>query len=383
VAVVHPMLRMPLTTSFVAGGGVVVPGTVWPFVCITIMCGAVSGFHALIGSGTTPKMINSEGDLRFIGYGAMLMEGFVAITALIAAASLLPHDYFAINAKSLDLIPAWAGSKSNLADLTRMVGETNLVGRAGGAVSLAVGMAQIFSGLPGMRGLMAYWYHFAIMFEALFILTAVDTGTRVARFIVHEFANLRTAMARGESSMAGADDSMARADAEDALTDTDAPPAVAAGPQAAAAGPASYRAVIVTSAVASFCWGYLLYHNDISAIWPMFGIANQLLAAIALAIGTTVILRTSVARYALVTALPMAFLLVTTEYAGGSSVMRSYLPQHSYLNAGLTLAMMAMALVITADSARAWAMALRRRALAASGAPAAPVAETAEARTRV
>jgi len=369
VAVVHPMLRMPLTTSFVAGGGVVVPGTVWPFVCITIMCGAVSGFHALIGSGTTPKMINSEGDLRFIGYGAMLMEGFVAIMALIAASSLLPHDYFAINAKSLDLVPAWAGSKTNLAELTRMVGETNLVGRTGGAVSLAVGMAQIFSGIPGMRSLMAYWYHFAIMFEALFILTAVDTGTRVARFIVHEFANLRS--------------SMGRTDAQDVVAAARGAAAAAQpfpAPDDDAARPASYRTVVLTSAVASLCWGYLLYNNDISAIWPMFGIANQLLAAIALAIGTAFILRTSAPRYALATALPMAFLLVTTEYAGGLSVARSYLPQHSYLNAGLTLAMMAMALVITADSARAWAQALRRRGVMA---PEAPVAEKVEVGTRV
>jgi carbon starvation protein len=323
IALVHPQLRMPLTTDFVRGGGVVVPGTVWPFVCITIMCGAISGFHALISSGTTPKMLNSEGDLRFIGYGAMLMEGFVAITALIAACALRPHDYFAINAKSLDLIPGWAASGGNLGALTQMVGEQRLVGRTGGAVSLAVGMAQIFSGIPGMRGLMAYWYHFAIMFEALFILTAVDTGTRVARFIVHEFAHLR----RGSL----------------------------------AAGRAGYATIALTSAVACCCWGYLLYANDIMTIWPMFGIANQLLAGIALAIGTTVILRTSAARYALTTALPFVFVLVTTLYAGVLNVTRNYLPQHSYLNAALTISMMVMAVIISLDAARVWVKVLSGR----------------------
>jgi carbon starvation protein len=317
IAVVHPALRMPMTTSFIHGGGVVVPGTVWPFVCITIMCGAISGFHALIASGTTPKMIDSEGDLRFIGYGAMLMEGFVAITALIAASSMLPYDYFAINAKSISLVPAWAGADSNLKSLTQMVGEQHLAGRTGGAVSLAVGMAQIFSGIPGMRGLMAYWYHFAIMFEAMFILTAVDTGTRVARFIVHEFVHLR-------------------------------------GGVAEAGGRTSYPAIILTSAAACFAWGYLLYGNDIMTIWPMFGIANQLLAAIALAIGTTVILRTTVAKYALATGIPLAFVFVTTLYAGWLNLTTNYLPKQAYLNAFLTAAMMVLSVIIVITSARAW-----------------------------
>ena len=327
IAVVHPQLRMPLTTEFMHGGGIVVPGKVWPFVCITIMCGAVSGFHALISSGTTPKMINSEADLRFIGYGAMLVEGFVAITALIAATSLLPHDYFAINAKSLSLVPAWAGAHGNLEALTRVVGEQRLAGRTGGAVSLAVGMAQIFSGIPGMRGLMAYWYHFAIMFEALFILTAVDTGTRVARFIVHEFIHLH----RGATE---------------------------------AGGRTSYPVIILTSAAACFGWGYLLYGNDIMTIWPMFGIANQLLAAIALAIGTTFILRTTAPKYALATALPLVFVLTTTLYAGELNLTQNYLPKHSYLNAALTVSIMVMAVLITLDSARVWVRVLSGRELA-------------------
>jgi len=322
IAVVHPRLQMPLTTQFIHGGGVVVPGAVWPFVCITVMCGAISGFHALISSGTTPKMISSETDLRFIGYGAMLTEAFVAITALIAAASLLPHDYFAINAKSLDLIPAWAGSEGNLETLTRMVGEERLAGRTGGAVSLAVGMSQIFSGIPGLRGLMAYWYHFAIMFEALFILTAVDTGTRVARFIVQEFLHLR-------------------------------------GREIAGGHASGYGAITATSALACICWGYLLWGNDVMSIWPMFGIANQLLAGIALAIGTTYILRTTAPKYALATALPMAFVLVTALYAGQANIIGQYLPKQAYLNAGLTITMMVLAVVITLDSARTWARVLR------------------------
>ncbi len=343
IVVVHPQLRMPLTTQFIGGGGVVVPGAVWPFVCITIMCGAISGFHALISSGTTPKMINSEADLRFIGYGAMLMEGFVAITALIAAASLLPRDYFAINAKELSMIPAWAGSETNLAGLTRMVGEQNLVGRTGGAVSLAVGMSQIFSGVPGLRSLMAYWYHFAIMFEALFILTAVDTGTRVARFIVQEFAALaaRGRSAQGAGALATPDLPNARLSTFDSRISR------------------SYGAIILTGAIASFCWGYLLYQNDIMTIWPMFGIANQLLAGIALAIGTTVILRTTAPKYASATALPMVFVLATTLYAGEYNVTQVYLPKQSYLNAGLTVVMMVMAVLITLDSARTWARILR------------------------
>ncbi len=320
IVIVHPQLRMPLTTEFIHGGGVVVPGTVWPFVCITIMCGAISGFHALIGSGTTPKMISSEADLRFIGYGAMLVEGFVAITALIAASSLLPYDYFAINAKEIGMVPAWAGSQTNLEALTRMVGEERLAGRTGGAVSLAVGMGQVFSGVPGLRSLIAYWYHFAIVFEALFIMTALDTGTRVARFIVQELARLRRS---------------------DQLVHT---PATGA----------SYAAIIPTSAVACFCWGYLLYGNDVMSIWPMFGIANQLLAGIALAIGTTFILRTSVPKYALTTAAPMTFVLVTALYAGQANVIGQYLPKHAYLNAGLTVVMMVMAVLITLDSVRIW-----------------------------
>ncbi|HRZ87717.1 MAG TPA: carbon starvation protein A, partial [bacterium] len=238
---VNPKLQMPAVTQFVHGHGPIIPGKVWPYVCITIACGAISGFHSLIGSGTTPKMIENERDIRFIGYGAMLFEGFVAIMALIAATVLVPADYFAINCSpaifaKLGLTPV------HLDQLAAMVGE-NVAGRPGGAVSLAVGMSQILSSIPGMRFLMSYWYHFAIMFEALFILTTIDAGTRVARYIIQDIlGHLYKPFAR-TSWVPG---------------------------------------VMLTGAFTCILWGYLLYNGDISTIWPMFGVANQLLAAVAL-----------------------------------------------------------------------------------------------------
>jgi carbon starvation protein len=318
IALLHPALKMPLVTPFIHGGGAVIPGKVWPYMFLTIMCGAISGFHALISSGTTPKMINSEKDIRFLGYGALLMESFVAIMALIAAGVLLPYDYFAINANKLAMIPSWAGTQSNLTNLTAMVGEQNLVGRTGGAVSLAVGMAQIFSALPGMKSLMSYWYHFAIMFEALFILTAIDTGTRVARFIVNEL--LRPSH-RPEGARA------------------------------------SWPAIIITSAFASLAWGALMWGNDIMTIWPMFGVANQLLAAIALGIGTTILLKINKPSYALITFLPFLFVLATTATAGVQNIVMVYLPagpKHSVINAALTGTMLALTLLITLEAARSW-----------------------------
>ncbi len=177
IFVVRPDLQMAAVTDYVGGGGPIVPGSVFPFLFITIACGALSGFHAIIGTGTTPKMIASERDIPFVGYGAMLVEGFVAMMALIAACVLIPADYFAINTAA-EVFPKLGMSPVHLPELSKAVGE-ELLGRPGGAVSLAVGMAYIFASVPFMKGLMAYWYHFAIMFEAVFILTAVDTGTRV------------------------------------------------------------------------------------------------------------------------------------------------------------------------------------------------------------
>ena len=260
VLIVNPTLQMPAASAFIAGGGPIIPGPVFPFAFITIACGAISGFHALIASGTTPKMIDRESDIRPIGYGAMLIEGVVGVMALVAATAMFPGDYFAINTA-----PATFANLGipvvNLPDLEAAVGET-VAGRPGGAVSLAVGIAQIFSGLPGMRGLMDYWYHFAIMFEALFILTTIDTGTRVARFLVQEFlGQFHAPMARQEWL------------------------------------PGS----IVSTLLVVCAWGYFIWTGSISTIWPMFGIANQLLASVALAVGTTIIVNSGKARYAWVT----------------------------------------------------------------------------------
>jgi carbon starvation protein len=325
VLVVNPPLKMPPLSQFIGGGGPIIAGAVYPFVFITVACGAISGFHALVGSGTTPKMIASECHIRPIGYGAMLLEGLVGVTAMIAAACLEPGDYFAINAVPEKF--AQLGMPTvNLAALSAQVGE-NVTGRTGGAVSLAMGMAQIFTGLPGMRGLMSYWYHFAIMFEALFILTTIDTGTRVARFLVQEFlGRVWKPMARTEW-LAG---------------------------------------TVISSGLVVTGWTYFILTGSINTIWPMFGISNQLLAAVALCIGTTVIINSGRARYAFVTLVPLAFVATTTLIAGWLSVTTIFLPMaadpglafQGYLNATLTLVMMACVGVILIDCIRKWASVL-------------------------
>ncbi len=334
IFIVHPQLNMPAVTPLIHGGGPIVSGKVWPFVCITIMCGALSGFHSLIASGTTPKMINRESDMKFIGYGAMIVEGFVALMALIAATVLMPSDYFAITvpvekfAAFAQQFPQWA-VPVHLNELEMMV-EEQLRGRFGGSPTLAVGMAQIFSGMLGAQHLMSYWYHFAIMFEALFILTTVDTGTRVARFILQEAV-------------------------QSALRIKD--PGVAL----------RWTLNIGCSGAVCLCWGYLLYHNDISTIWPMFGIANQLLAAIALAIGTTIILRSSDKKvYALTTFLPLIFVFVTTMTAGIESIpafikLGVVDPTKAVVNVSLTVAMLILSAVITLDAAWKWILVLQER----------------------
>ncbi|MFA4967731.1 MAG: carbon starvation protein A, partial [Candidatus Margulisiibacteriota bacterium] len=314
---VHPEIKMPAITPFVFGGGPIIPGRVWPFVCITIACGAISGFHALISSGTTPKMISNEKEIRMIGYGAMLVEGFVAIMALIAATSLIPADYFAINCKP-EVFQKLGMSVVNLPNLSAMVQE-NVAGRPGGAVSLAVGMAQIFSGIPGMKNLMSYWYHFAIMFEALFILTTVDTGTRVARYITQEVIGRFIKPIKDPKWIPG---------------------------------------IILTSALVVCSWGYLVYNGDISTIWPMFGVANQLLATTALAIGTTIIMKNNKNKwYGLITFIPMLFMLVTTMDAAIENIFYNYLPQNTFngnLNAALSAAMLLLVMVIIIDSFNKW-----------------------------
>jgi len=283
--VINPPLQAPAFSQFMGGGGPVFPGAVFPFVFITIACGAISGFHALVSTGTTSKMIDRESDIRPIGYGAMLIEGVVGVVALITAASLHPNDYYAINTtpavfKTLGL------SVVNLPELQREVGEI-VVGRTGGAVSLAVGMAQIFSGLPGMRNLMAYWYHFAIMFEAVFILTTIDSGTRIGRFLLQEFGGrVFKPLARTDSV------------------------------------PASLFATVVI--VCS--WAYFIWTGNIATVWPMFGVANQLLGVVAFAVGTTLVINIGRQKYAWITFLPLCFLSVTTLSAGYLNIRDNFWP---------------------------------------------------------
>src|SRR5271169_1886204 len=246
VFVVHPNIQFPNFTAFVHGGGPIIKGPLFPFLFVTIACGAISGFHSLVSSGTTPKMLDKETDARFIGYGAMLCESLVGVMALIAACSMFPGDFFAINTPPA--VFAKLGIPTvNLDMFSREIGE-KLAGRTGGAVSLAVGMAQIFRGLPGMARLMGYWYHYAIMFEALFILTTVDTGTRVARYVMHEL------LGRVYKPFA---------------TTTWLP------------------GNLISTFLCVFAWGFLIWTGSISTIWPLFGTANQLLATIALAVTTT------------------------------------------------------------------------------------------------
>jgi carbon starvation protein len=290
IMILRPDIQMPALTHFVDGTGPVFGGKIFPFVFITIACGAVSGFHALISSGTTPKMLSNEKDARFIGYGAMMMESFVAIMAMIAACVLEPGIYFAINspagivgadpAQAVATISSWGFpvTVEQMQTLTQQMGETTLFARTGGAPSLAVGMASIFSSAFGDT-LLAVWYHFAIMFEALFILTTVDAGTRVARFMLQDMlGNIFPAM--GRTSW--------------------------------------YPSVFICSALVVAAWGYFLYNGTIdplggiNSLWPLFGIANQMLAAIALCVATAIIVKAGRSAYTWVTALPLAWLVIIT-----------------------------------------------------------------------
>lgn len=340
IFIVAPTLRMPLITPFVAGGGPVVPGPVYPFLFITIACGAISGFHSLIASGTTPKMIPNEGAMRFIGYGAMVTEGFVALTALVAACALHPGDYFAMNSGAIGKMVKEMGTDIDMAavsaqvvalsgyapveiqNLSNLIGE-RLVGRTGGGVALAVGMASIFGKIPGLTHLVSYWYHFVIVFEALFILTAVDTGTRVARYIMQD--GLGTVWKP--------------------LGDSKNPLAV------------GFAALLVVSA-----WGWLVYNGSIMSLWPMFGVANQLLAVTALAVGTTVLLKMGRARYAWVTLAPLVVLTVTVFVAGVLNIRNfadiKFITQYgeifSKINITLSVVLLASVSVILYGSVIKW-----------------------------
>jgi len=328
VVVVQPVLKMPAITEYAGGNGPIIPGSLFPFLFVTIACGAISGFHSLVASGTTPKMLDKESDARFIGYGAMLMEGLVGIVALVAATSLHPGDYFAINLAP-EKFAALGMTTVNLAELSREVGES-VAGRTGGAVSLAVGFAQIFTAIPGMARFMGFWYHFAIMFEALFILTTIDAGTRVARFMVQEYVGRfwrpfeRTDWIVGNVLASGA--------------------------------------VVVA-------WGYFIWTGNISTIWPMFGTANQLLAAVALSVATSIIINRGRARYALVTLLPMIFVGATTLTAGWLSITDNFWPMthaastaaQGYVNSAMTLVIMVCATVVLLEAVRRWYRVLVRK----------------------
>lgn len=370
IVILRPEVKMPALTRFVDGTGPIFGGTLFPFVFITIACGAISGFHSLISSGTTPKLLANEADARFIGYGAMMMESFVAIMAMVAATVLEPGVYFAINspagvvgkeaAEAAATISAWGFpvTVEQMSALAEQMGESTLFARTGGAPSLAVGMASLFAGAFGQE-LLSLWYHFAIMFEALFILTTLDAGTRVARFMLQDiFGNWVPALGRT----------------------------------------GWYPGVLLTSGLVVAGWGYLLYIGTIdplggiNSLWPLFGIANQMLAGIALCVATTILVKTGKLRYAWVTGAPLVWLLIITTSAAWEKLFSPELrigflahardlsgklaagllspdqaakaPQlifNDYLDAGLTALFLAVSWILAADTLRVCGLILARK----------------------
>ncbi len=302
ILIVAPPLKMLAVTQFIDGSGPVFAGSLFPFLFITIACGSVSGFHALVSSGTTPKMLERESHIPAIGYGAMLMESFVAIMALIAACVLEPGVYFALNSpvavigntveEASRVISSWgfAITPEMLMQMARDVGESSILSRTGGAPTFAVGMAKILSDLVGGNALMAFWYHFAILFEALFILTTLDAGTRVCRFLIQDlFGTVVPAMGNTQS----------------------------------------WTANITATTLAVSGWGWFLYQGvtdpfgGINSLWALFGIANQMLAGMALMLATVILVRMKKVRYVWVTALPAAWILLVTLYAGWQKIFSS------------------------------------------------------------
>ncbi len=313
---VRPLIQMPALTRFTDGTGPVFAGKVFPFCFITIACGAVSGFHSLVASGTTPKMIMRETNARLVGYGAMLMESFVGVMAMVAACALQPGVYFAMNSppaivgvtvqSAAQTISGWgyALAPQTMTDLAHMVGEQTLLNRAGGAPSLAVGMAQIFSHTIGGPRLMALWYHFAIMFEALFILTVLDAGTRVGRFMVQDLLG-HVSKPLGRAGW--------------------------------------YPSILFSSGLIVAAWGYFLYQGvldplgGINSLWPLFGIANQLLAAVALVVATTILLKMGKLRWIWVTLVPAAGLVTVTMTASFEKIFSAD-PRLGFLSAARQMA---------------------------------------------
>jgi len=332
--IVAPEIKMPAFTEFGKGGGPIIPGKLFPYLFITIACGAISGFHALVSSGTTPKMIMKQSDIKPIAVGSMLVESTVSIMALIAATSLLPLDYFKINVPVNQLqailpkLQEMGFTESNLDQLSAGVGE-KIAGRTGGAVSLGVGMAYIFSSIAGMKHLMSYWYHFAIMFEALFILTTIDAGTRIGRFLLQEaFGKVYKPFQRTNWLPGN----------------------------------------LITSGIIVFGWGYFIYTGTVATIWPMFGTANQLLATIALAIGTSFIINRGRAKYAWITIIPMTFVGITTMTAAFLNIKNIYLPQikdtstlvPGFINLILTLSIIISVIIILINAVPNWFKSTRK-----------------------
>lgn len=311
---VRPEIRMPFTTEFFSGNGPVINGPWWPYMFITIACGAISGFHALIGTGTTPKIVENESHIPLIGYGAMLVEGFVAAMALLVIVTLVPTDYFAINTTK-EVFEKLNMAIVELPNLSTMVG-LDVAHRPGGAISLAVGMAHIFSSIATwLVPTMKYWFQFIIMFEALFILTLIDSGARVARYILQNILGTVYAPLKENHNPL-------------------------------------YK--IALGITVSLIWGYLLYTGNISSIWPLFGATNQALAALALAIGTAVVLKTCEKKsYALITIIPCLFIFVTAMQACILNIKTYYLNGQT-LNIWLCTTLMIMTSIIMLDCARKW-----------------------------
>ncbi|HMS82531.1 MAG TPA: carbon starvation CstA family protein [Nitrospira sp.] len=316
VVVIHPSMEMPRFTPFIAGGGPIIKGRLFPFLFITIACGAISGFHSLVASGTTSKLIDRESHAT-LGYVAMLMESFVGVIALIAASILHPGDYFGINTLLSRLELEQLGFPVvHLDELCRLV-EQDCTNRVGGGVSLAIGMASIFAGLPGFKeipGLMAYWYQFALLFEALFILTTIDAGTRVARYLVQELGG-RVYRPFGDFG--------------------------------------SLPAAVIASLLVVGAWSILLYTGSVSNLWPMFGVANQLLGTVALCVGTSVLIRIGRARYLWVTVVPMVTVAIVTLSAC-VELISQFLGEGRRVNAVLVLSIGLLAVVVLLDAGIKW-----------------------------